>query len=133
MTTRPSPTYSCGSEVRIVRVRDGSRFTNATGRIGTIQQVLSGDCYVISTPVGDVLVGGEDIEQVSANTGQTTFAVIAYAGYVKTPAGERLQVDFEAPSDASEVERDAAFLRALAGMMELDYLALGESATLSAD
>lgn len=52
--------------------------------------------------------------------------VKAFAGYVLYE-GTRIQVDFEVPKDATEKDREAAFLAALAQQAEVNYLEVGES------
>ncbi len=51
-----------------------------------------------------------------------------FSGYVRH-GGVRIQVDFELPFGSSAIEKDAAFLAAMAQKVEFDYLALGERAT----
>jgi hypothetical protein len=64
-----------------------------------------------------------DEEGKGAQVG-TGGGVTCYTGYL-THNGVRLQVDFEAPADASKGVLDAAFLQALGEKVEFDYLAIG--------
>jgi len=59
-------------------------------------------------------------------TTNETRAVKVFTGYVLYE-GTRIQVDFEVPKDATEKDREAAFLAALAQQAEVNYLEIGES------
>ncbi|MFP5446867.1 hypothetical protein C8C94_5057 [Acidovorax sp. 94] len=48
----------------------------------------------------------------------------SYSGFM-THAGERLQVDFMAPREASQEALDSAFLNTLAQQVEIEYLRIG--------
>lgn len=54
-----------------------------------------------------------------------TCKVTCYAGYIQLD-GKRIDVSFEAATDASEEQLDAAFLSALAQHATFDYLAIGD-------
>lgn len=49
---------------------------------------------------------------------------VCYSGFM-VHAGERLQVDFMAPRDASQEALDSAFLNTLAQQVEIEYLCIG--------
>ena len=54
-----------------------------------------------------------------------TCKVTCYAGYIQLD-GKRIDVSFEAATDASKEQLDAAFLSALAQHATFDYLAIGD-------
>jgi len=51
-----------------------------------------------------------------------------FSGYLLHDGG-RVQVDFESPVGTTAIEKDAAFLAALAQQAEIDYLCVGERST----
>lgn len=54
-----------------------------------------------------------------------TRKVTCYAGFIRLN-DVHIQLDFTAPVGATQDQRDAAFLKALAEHASLDYLAVGE-------
>lgn len=70
----------------------------------------------------DVVQTIPGVASMAATTGNA-----AYAGYLRLPGSERIQIDFEAPHGATKAETDLAFLRELGRMGEINYLSVGEA------
>jgi len=54
---------------------------------------------------------------------------VCHTGFMSTPDGERVQVDFSVRKGATQAEKDLAFFSALCQKVQIDYLELGEVAT----
>lgn len=66
----------------------------------------------------------EQIEQLAkANLDSPKMA--EYMGYLATPGGETIQLDFMAPVGASQSEKDACFMNAFAQVGNIEYLEVG--------
>ena len=68
-----------------------------------------------------------DVESNDNETPEPTRAQEAFAGHLAFD-GVRIDVGFQAPCDATQAEKDAAFMGALAQHAEIDYLAVGSIA-----
>lgn len=52
--------------------------------------------------------------------------MVCHTGFMSTPDGERVQVDFCVRKGATQAEKDLAFFSALCQKVQIDYLELGE-------
>lgn len=57
---------------------------------------------------------------------QLATAFTVYSGFVQID-GSRCQVDFETPINASQAEKDSAFVNALSQVASLNYLEIGST------
>lgn len=53
---------------------------------------------------------------------------VCHTGFMSTPDGERVQIDFSVRKGATQAEKDLAFFSALCQKVQIDYLELGETA-----
>lgn len=74
--------------------------------------------------VGEIWAGQVTDEAKAEGDGP----VDVFAGHL-TIDGKVIDVEFQAPAGATQVEKDAAFLAALAQQVEIDYLSIGECGT----
>lgn len=57
---------------------------------------------------------------------QTSEKADVYAGHLKFPGTERIEVEFECRQGATDAEKDQAFINALSQIGTVDYLSIGE-------
>lgn len=85
------------------------------GRSPLRQAVSPGELLKVASAIG---------LPISEFQGDTPDQVTVFSGYLKHD-GARLQVDFHAPTTATQADLDSAFLSALSQQVDVDYGAIG--------